>query len=104
MRAPSSPSPRTTCSPSSRAAPVTGDHGHLCVVLLDSAHLPSEDPTAVIAAIGEISATTPDLVLRSRDRVTRDDPATLLYSSGARQRSSPGILELVDIYGCKPES
>ncbi|RLN19440.1 4-coumarate--CoA ligase-like 4 [Panicum miliaceum] len=52
----------------------------LRVVLLEPERLPS-DPDAVVATIGEISATTPDAA-RRRERVTQDDPATLLYSSG----------------------
>jgi len=52
----------------------------LRVVLLEPERLPS-DPAAVVATIGEISATTPDPA-RRRERVTQDDPATLLYSSG----------------------
>ncbi|KAJ1298940.1 hypothetical protein BS78_01G492500 [Paspalum vaginatum] len=64
-----------------RAAAAAG--GPLRVVLLESgARLPSDDPIAVLATIGEISATPPDPARRSRDRVTQDDPATLLYSSG----------------------
>ncbi|CAN6296657.1 unnamed protein product [Urochloa humidicola] len=54
------------------------------VVLLDpaTARLAS-DPPAVVATIDEISATTPDPdARRRRERVTQDDPATLLYSSG----------------------
>uniref|UniRef100_A0A0E0NP97 4-coumarate--CoA ligase n=1 Tax=Oryza rufipogon TaxID=4529 RepID=A0A0E0NP97_ORYRU len=54
----------------------------LRVVLLESARLPgdSADPR-IVATIEEISATTPDPA-RRKDRVTQDDPATLLYSSG----------------------
>ncbi|CAN6314162.1 unnamed protein product [Urochloa humidicola] len=53
------------------------------VVLLEpAARLPS-DPPAVVATIDEISATAPDPdARRRRERVTQDDPATLLYSSG----------------------
>ncbi|CAL4912417.1 unnamed protein product [Urochloa decumbens] len=53
------------------------------VVLLEpAARLPS-DPPAVVATIDEISATKPDPdARRARERVTQDDPATLLYSSG----------------------
>ncbi|CAN6302420.1 unnamed protein product [Urochloa humidicola] len=54
------------------------------VVLLDpaAARLPS-DPPAVVATIDQISTTTPDPdARRRRERVTQDDPATLLYSSG----------------------
>ncbi|XP_006649341.1 4-coumarate--CoA ligase-like 4 [Oryza brachyantha] len=54
----------------------------LRVVLLESTRLPgdSSDPR-IVATIEEISATTPDPG-RRKDRVTQDDPATLLYSSG----------------------
>ncbi|XP_062209753.1 4-coumarate--CoA ligase-like 4 [Phragmites australis] len=54
----------------------------LRVVLLEDARLPADaaDPR-VVATIEEISATPPDPT-RRRDRVTQDDPATLLYSSG----------------------
>ncbi|KAF0893263.1 hypothetical protein E2562_023905 [Oryza meyeriana var. granulata] len=54
----------------------------LRVVLLESTRLPgnSSDPR-IVATIDEISETTPDPA-RRKDRVTQDDPATLLYSSG----------------------
>lgn len=65
--------------PQQRGAASDG-HGPLRVVLLETARLPS-DPASVVATIGEISATTPDPA-RRRERVTQDDPATLLYSSG----------------------
>ncbi|XP_062216871.1 4-coumarate--CoA ligase-like 4 [Phragmites australis] len=54
----------------------------LRVVLLESARIPADATNPrVAAAIMEISATPPDPA-RRRDRVTQDDPATLLYSSG----------------------
>ncbi|XP_066384192.1 4-coumarate--CoA ligase-like 4 [Miscanthus floridulus] len=53
----------------------------LRVVLLEPDRLPS-DPSSVVATIGEISATPPDPTRRGDRRVTQDDPATLLYSSG----------------------
>ncbi|KAM0919787.1 hypothetical protein ACQ4PT_007941 [Festuca glaucescens] len=60
--------------------PLAG-HADLRIVLLESAdgRLPA-DPR-IVATIEEISATTPDPA-RRRDRVTQDDQATLLYSSG----------------------
>ncbi|KAL6649151.1 hypothetical protein ACP70R_013375 [Stipagrostis hirtigluma subsp. patula] len=56
--------------------------GGLRVVLLELARDPADaaDPR-VVATIEEISATPPDPA-RRRDRVSQDDPATLLYSSG----------------------
>jgi OPC-8:0 CoA ligase 1 len=51
----------------------------LRVVLLEAARVPA-DPR-VVATIEEISATPPDPA-RRRDRITQDDQATLLYSSG----------------------
>lgn len=54
----------------------------LRVVLLESTRLPDDaaDPR-IVATIEEIAATPPNPALR-RDRITQDDPATLLYSSG----------------------
>ncbi|KAL6907694.1 hypothetical protein ACP4OV_002733 [Aristida adscensionis] len=54
----------------------------LRVVLLEPARAPADaaDPR-VVATIEEIAATPPDPA-RRRDRVSQDDPATLLYSSG----------------------
>lgn len=60
--------------------PRAGAGAGIRVVLLEPDRLPS-DPSPVVATIGEISATPPDPT-RRRDRVTQDDPATLLYSSG----------------------
>ncbi|VAI24731.1 unnamed protein product [Triticum turgidum subsp. durum] len=56
----------------------------LRVVLLESSSSPAPAGAAdprIVATIDEISATAPDPA-RRRDRVTQDDQATLLYSSG----------------------
>ncbi|CAM0870516.1 unnamed protein product [Alopecurus aequalis] len=53
----------------------------LRVVLLESATGQSPADPRVVATIEELSATPPDPA-RRRDRVTQDDQATLLYSSG----------------------
>uniref|UniRef100_A0A0D9VP62 4-coumarate--CoA ligase n=1 Tax=Leersia perrieri TaxID=77586 RepID=A0A0D9VP62_9ORYZ len=54
----------------------------LRVVLLESTRLPEDasDPR-IVATIDKISTTAPDPA-RRKDRVTQDDAATLLYSSG----------------------
>ncbi|XP_047089332.1 4-coumarate--CoA ligase-like 4 [Lolium rigidum] len=59
-------------------------HANLKIILLEPAHnhhLPTTTDPRIIATIDEISATTPN-PSRRRDRVTQDDQATLLYSSG----------------------
>jgi OPC-8:0 CoA ligase-1 len=58
-------------------------HANLQIILLEPAHnhLPTTTDPRIIATIDEISATTPN-PSRRRDRVTQDDQATLLYSSG----------------------
>ncbi|KAL5219048.1 hypothetical protein ABZP36_019732 [Zizania latifolia] len=54
----------------------------LRVVLLECTRLPAdESDPRIVATIEEISATPPDPA-RRKYRVTQDDPATLLYSSG----------------------
>ncbi|KAK3150392.1 hypothetical protein QOZ80_3AG0232590 [Eleusine coracana subsp. coracana] len=55
----------------------------LRVILLESTLLPSDatDPR-VVATIDEISATPPDPTLQQNRKITQDDQATLLYSSG----------------------